>query len=176
MKHNYTQYSFFKTLFTFQMLETVYDVEKRELSYIVDRSVNWYSYYGKQCVLNLFSHVQFFKTLWTVAHQAPLSMRFSRQEFWSGLPCLPSRDLPVQGSNLHLLCLLYWQVGSLPLVPLGKSQKTVWTFLKKLKIELPWSINPIPGYIYEQNYNLKRYVYPSVHWSTVYNSQDMVTT
>ena len=125
MKHNYTQYSFFKTLFTFQMLETVYDVEKRELSYIVDRSVNWYSYYGKQCVLNLFSHVQFFKTLWTVAHQAPLSMRFSRQEFWSGLPCLPSRDLPVQGSNLHLLCLLYWQVGSLPLAPPGKPYKTL---------------------------------------------------
>ena len=30
----------------------------------------------------------------------PLSMGFSRQEYWSGLPCLPTRDLP-QGSNLH---------------------------------------------------------------------------
>ena len=48
MKHNHTQYSFFKTLFTFQMLETVYDVEKRELSYIVDENVNWCSYYGEQ--------------------------------------------------------------------------------------------------------------------------------
>ena len=32
--------------------------------------------------------------LWTVAHQAPLSMGFSRQEYWSGLPCPPPRDLP----------------------------------------------------------------------------------
>ena len=33
-------------------------------------------------------------TLWTVAHQAPLSMGFSRQEYWSGLPCPPPGDLP----------------------------------------------------------------------------------
>ena len=33
------------------------------------------------------SHVQLFATPWTVAHQAPLSMEFSRQEYWSGLPC-----------------------------------------------------------------------------------------
>ena len=36
-------------------------------------------------------------TLWTVAHQAPLSMRFSRQEYWCGLPVPPSRDLPDPG-------------------------------------------------------------------------------
>ena len=35
-----------------------------------------------------------FPTLWTVAHQAPLSMRFSRQEHWSGLPCPPLGNLP----------------------------------------------------------------------------------
>ena len=34
----------------------------------------------------LLSHVQFFATPWTVAHQAPLSMGFSRREYWSGLP------------------------------------------------------------------------------------------
>ena len=32
--------------------------------------------------------------LWTIAHQAPLSMGFSRQEYWSGLPCPPPGDLP----------------------------------------------------------------------------------
>ena len=37
----------------------------------------------------LLSHVQLFETLWTVACQAPLSMEFSRQEYWSGLPCPP---------------------------------------------------------------------------------------
>ena len=41
------------------------------------------------CLLSRFSHVQLFETLWTVACQAPLSMGFSRQEYWSGLP-LPS--------------------------------------------------------------------------------------
>ena len=40
-------------------------------------------------MLNHFSHVQLCVMLWTVAHQAPLSMGFSRQEYWSGLPCLP---------------------------------------------------------------------------------------
>ena len=40
------------------------------------------------------SHVQFFVTLWTVACQAPLSMGFSRQEYWNGLPFPPPWDLP----------------------------------------------------------------------------------
>ena len=37
-------------------------------------------------MLSHFSHVRLFATLWTMAHQAPLSMEFSRQEYWSGLP------------------------------------------------------------------------------------------
>ena len=41
-----------------------------------------------------FSRVQLFVTLWTVAPQATLSMEFSRQEFWRGLPCPPPGDLP----------------------------------------------------------------------------------
>ena len=51
----------------------------------------------RACVLSHFSHVQLFETLWTVACQAPLSMRFSRQEYWSGLPCAPPEDLPDPG-------------------------------------------------------------------------------
>ena len=43
------------------------------------------------------SFVQFFTTLWTVAHQAPLSMGFPRQEYWSGLPFPPPGDLPGPG-------------------------------------------------------------------------------
>ena len=46
------------------------------------------------CLLSCFSHVRLFATLWTVACQAPLSMRFSGQEYWSGLPCPPPGDLP----------------------------------------------------------------------------------
>ena len=45
------------------------------------------------CMLSRFSHIRCFATLWTVPHQAPLSMGFSRQESWSGLPFPPPGDL-----------------------------------------------------------------------------------
>ena len=46
------------------------------------------------CMLSHFCCVPLFATLWTVAHQAPLSMGFSRQESWSKVTCPPPRDLP----------------------------------------------------------------------------------
>ena len=53
------------------------------------------SFLGEECkVVCVLSRVQVFATPWTVAHQAPLSMGFSRQEFWIGLPFPPSGDLP----------------------------------------------------------------------------------
>ena len=60
-------------------------------------------------MLSHFSRVWLFQTHWTAAHQAPLSMGFSRQEYWSGMPCPPPGDLPRPGTGPHLLCLLYWQ-------------------------------------------------------------------
>jgi len=51
----------------------------------------------RACMLSWFSHVQIFVTLKTVAHQAPLSMGFSRQEYWSGLPCPLPGNLPDPG-------------------------------------------------------------------------------
>ena len=71
-------------------------------------------------VLRHLSHVWLFMTPWTVACQDPLSKKFSRQEYWSGLPCPPPGDLPTQGSNPHLLHLLRWQTASLPLALPGK--------------------------------------------------------
>ena len=50
-----------------------------------------------------FSCARLFVTLWTVAFQAPLSMRFSRQEYWSGLPCPSPGDLPDPGMELKSL-------------------------------------------------------------------------
>ena len=47
------------------------------------------------------SSCQLFVTLWTVAHQAPLSMGFSRQEYWSGLPCPSPGHLPNPGIKLE---------------------------------------------------------------------------
>ena len=49
------------------------------------------------CVLSRFTRVRLFATPWTVARQAPLSTGFSRQEYWSGLPCPPPGDLPDSG-------------------------------------------------------------------------------
>ena len=49
------------------------------------------------CVLSHFSHVPLFVILSAVARQAPLSMGFSQQEYWSGLPFSPSGDLPEPG-------------------------------------------------------------------------------
>ena len=54
---------------------------------------------GGVCVLRHLSRVQLFATPWTVANQVPLSMGFSRQESWSGLPCLPLGDLPDPGTE-----------------------------------------------------------------------------
>ena len=49
--------------------------------------------YSSRCMVSHFSHVILFATLWTVVCQAPLSMGFSRQEYWIGLPCPPPGDL-----------------------------------------------------------------------------------
>ena len=48
-------------------------------------------------LLSHFSRVRLCVTPWTIARQAPLSMGFSRQEFWNGLPCPPPGDLPNLG-------------------------------------------------------------------------------
>ena len=54
----------------------------------------------QMCVYSHLSHAQLFESLWTVVHQAPLSMGFSRQEYWSGLSCPPPGDLPEPGIEL----------------------------------------------------------------------------
>ena len=59
-----------------------------------------------------------FETPRTAAHQAPLSKRFSRQEYWSGLPCPSPGDLPNPGIKPRSFTL---QVNSLPSEPPGKS-------------------------------------------------------
>ena len=64
---------------------------------------------------NHFSCVWLFVTAWTGVCQTPLSIEFSRQQYWSGLPCPPPGDLQTQGLNLGLLCLRHLLAGSLPL-------------------------------------------------------------
>ena len=73
------------------------------------------------CMLSSSSHVWFFATPWTVACQAPLSMEFSRQEYWSGLPFPTPGIFPNKGSKLCLLHLHWWWV--LYLCAIGNSYK-----------------------------------------------------
>ena len=97
---------------------------------------------------NRFSRVQFFASLWTVACQAPLSMGFSRQEYWSGCHALLQRIFLTQGLNLDLLHLLHWQVGSLPLVPPGKPLCWPTCYLIKIWAQAsPPSIVDVPLWV-----------------------------
>ena len=75
------------------------------------------------CVRSDAQSCQLFATQWTVAHQAPLSMGFSRQEGWSGVPCPPPGDLPHPGIAPASPAL---QADSyLPLAPPGKPQMMI---------------------------------------------------
>ena len=76
-------------------------------------------------MLSSFSHVQLFATSWTVAHQAPLSLGFSRQEYWSGSLSPPSRDLPNPGIAPTFLMSSALATGTSPLAPPGKPNITL---------------------------------------------------
>ena len=71
------------------------------------------------CLLSHFGQVRLFETLWTVAHEAPLSMGFSRQEYWTGLSCPPPGDLPDPGIEPASPAAPAMQADSLPLSHLG---------------------------------------------------------
>ena len=81
-----------------------------------------------------FSRVQLFAALWIVTRQLPLSMGFSRQEYWSGLPCPPG-DLSL-GLNPHLPCLLHWRWILCPLSHLGSPSCSIFNFCFCLPFKL----------------------------------------
>ena len=99
-------------------------------------------------MLNWFICVQLCATLWTVAHQAPLSMGFSRHKYWTRLWCPPPGDLPNPPIRMATIKKIenrcWWGCGETRTLvhcwydckmvqPLWK---TVWRLLKKLKIKL----------------------------------------
>ena len=73
------------------------------------------------CRAYCLCHLQLFATPWTATRQAPLSMGFSRPEYWSGLPCPPPGDLPNPGIEPRSPAL---QADSLQSEPLGKPKNT----------------------------------------------------
>ena len=82
------------------LLQHFKSISSLALSFLFDLAVS----FSEVClievsayVLSHFSRVGLFVTLWTIAHQAPLSMGFSRHKYWNGLPCPPPGDLPNPG-------------------------------------------------------------------------------
>ena len=85
-------------------------------------------------VLSPFSPVGLFATPWTVALQAPLSMGFSQQEYWSGWPCPPPRHLPDPRIESMSPAL---QADSLPLSQPGKPNWSLFSTCKLVNGSLP---------------------------------------
>ena len=84
---------------------------------------------GKKVKVKLLSRVQLFTILWTVAYQAPLSMGFSRQEYWSGLPFPSPGDLPNPGIEAESCSLQADSLLSeLPEKPLPKTIPICFSF------------------------------------------------
>ena len=104
------------------------------------------------CVLSHFSHVWLSVTLWTVACQAPLSMGFSRQEYWSGLPCPPPEGLPNPGIEPMSPMAPALQADSLPLSHWG-SPSILVPHNKKIIIfsDVSVSYQNIPQFLIFQN-------------------------
>ena len=98
-------------------------------------TLKWISY---ACMLSRFSGIWLFATLWTAVPPAPLSMGFSRQEYWSGLLCPPTGDLPDLGTKHSSLKSPDWQAGSLSLVPPGKLKSALWIHI------FPYSWTSLP--------------------------------
>ena len=86
--------------------------------------VSWSHDWGKSfsCVCSVTPSCPALGTLWTVAHQAPLSMGFFRQEYWTGLPFPLPRDLPTPGIKPKSPAAPALQVDSLPLTNQGSAK------------------------------------------------------
>ena len=114
------------------------------------------------CELSHFSCVQLFATPWTIACQAPLSTGSSRQEYWSGLPCLPPEDLPNPGIEPRSPAL---QVDLLPTEPPGMPKNTRVGSLSLLQGIFPtqesnWSLLHCRRILYQLSYQRISVVHP----------------
>ena len=146
------------------------------------------------CILSCFIRVQLFATLWTVACQASLSMGFSRQGYWSGLPCLPPGDLPNPGIEPASLTSPALASGFFTTNTTWEAQRVTYmhineTFLYSVKIHslsslfscsvvswlfaIPWTAecqtscpSPTPG-AYSNSWPSSQQCYPTISSSVV---------
>ena len=94
-------------------------------------------------MLSSFNQVQLFATLWTVAHQAPLSMDFSRQEYWCGLPFPSPGYLPSPGIKPTSPMSAALQADFLATEPPGKSLNKDFITKAKSLFKLNFDLNLI---------------------------------
>ena len=104
--------SFFKSLLEYNCFTVVLvsSIQQSESTIHARNSINMHARVHAY-VLNLSSWVWLFATAWTVARQGPLSMGFSKQEYWSGLPFPPPKDLPNPEIWTHIsydFCIGRW--------------------------------------------------------------------
>ena len=86
------------------------------------------------------SCVRLFATPWTVAYQAPLSMGFSRQECWSGLPFPSPGDIPNPGIKLRSPAL---QADTFPSEPPVNINRSIWPCLRNNSSVLCCGAKPV---------------------------------
>ena len=123
------------------------------LSSSFSRSFHWRAYSG--CVLVAQSCPTLCDPM-TVAHQAPLSLEFSRQEYWSGLPCPSPGNLPDPGIKPRSPSL---QAGSLPSEPAGKPKHTLFASVQNGgQTGMPGKKVPLPRLPTVHSYNQYTFV------------------
>ena len=105
------------------LFSTHYPQMQRHGSWLISSSISsnltYNVLYFLVCVWSVASVISDSATPWTSAHQVPLSMGFSKLEYWNGLPCSPPGIFPTQGSNPSLLHLLHCRQILYPLSHLG---------------------------------------------------------
>ena len=116
------------------------------------------------CMVSRFSHVRLFATLWTVAHQTPLSMGSSRQEYWNGLPCPSPGDISNPGikpSPLYVSCIgrtvLYHQCY------LGIPYNSIDRIIKQLPIQIPQVL-----IFYHNCFHFVKKENTAIHWNCLF--------
>ena len=103
-----------------QLLGCIYSVWKIMKPTKGYKQKGYFRTYTCACVLSCFSLVWLFVTLWTVAYQVPLFMGFSKQVYWSGLPCPSPGNLPDLGIKLISFAILALVGGFLTTAPSWK--------------------------------------------------------
>ena len=98
-------------------------IKKEEVGHVHQNCKIFKTLSQRKTLACMISHFRLFATLWTIACQAPLSMGFSRQEYWSRLPCCPSGDLPNPGIKPAFIMSPALAGRFFMPVPLGKPKR-----------------------------------------------------